>query len=66
MQTFPPAEEIRELIQLARREDLGTRNDDVTSRLLVPEDGSDFSQLIELADQRMYQHKRDHHQHATA
>lgn len=24
-----------------------------------PEDGSDFSQLIELADQRMYQHKRE-------
>lgn len=30
-----------------------------------PEDGSDFSQLIELADQRMYQHKRDL-QHAAA
>jgi nicotinate-nucleotide pyrophosphorylase (carboxylating) len=33
---FPPESEIRELINLARREDLG--NDDVTSRLLIPED----------------------------
>lgn len=30
-----------------------------------PEDGSDFSQLIDLADQRMYQHKRGL-QHAVA
>src|SRR5690242_7859431 len=37
MQPFPRPEEIRELIQLARREDLGERSDDVTSRLLVPE-----------------------------
>jgi nicotinate-nucleotide pyrophosphorylase (carboxylating) len=33
--TFPPESEIRELIQLAKREDLG--NDDVTSRLLIDE-----------------------------
>ena len=40
MRTFPPADEIRDLIQLAKREDLGPRNggDDVTSRLLVGED----------------------------
>jgi nicotinate-nucleotide pyrophosphorylase (carboxylating) len=38
MHTFPPAEEIRELIQLARREDLGAGTDDVTSRLLIGED----------------------------
>lgn len=33
---FPSESEIRELINLAKREDLG--NDDVTSRLLVPQD----------------------------
>jgi nicotinate-nucleotide pyrophosphorylase (carboxylating) len=33
---FPKFEEIREIIQLARREDFG--EDDVTSRLLVPEE----------------------------
>ena len=38
MHTFPPAEEIRELIQLAKREDLGARDDDVTSRLLIGQD----------------------------
>ncbi len=32
---FPPESEIRDLINLAKREDLG--NDDVTSRLMVPE-----------------------------
>jgi nicotinate-nucleotide pyrophosphorylase (carboxylating) len=37
MHTFPPAEEIRDLIQLAMREDLGPKHDDVTSRLLVGE-----------------------------
>src|SRR4051812_29297936 len=35
---FPPLDEIRELIQLAMREDLGPASDDVTSRLIVPED----------------------------
>ena len=35
MHTFPPAEEIRDLIQLAMREDLGPKHDDVTSRLLI-------------------------------
>jgi nicotinate-nucleotide pyrophosphorylase (carboxylating) len=35
MNPFPQYEQLRELIQLARREDLG--NDDVTSRLIVPE-----------------------------
>jgi nicotinate-nucleotide pyrophosphorylase (carboxylating) len=34
---FPTYEELKELIQLARREDLGATNDDVTSRLLVDE-----------------------------
>lgn len=36
MLTFPSYENLRELIQLAKREDLG--HDDVTSRLMVPED----------------------------
>jgi nicotinate-nucleotide pyrophosphorylase (carboxylating) len=35
MYPFPAYEQLRELIQIARREDLG--NDDVTSRLLIPE-----------------------------
>jgi nicotinate-nucleotide pyrophosphorylase (carboxylating) len=36
MYPFPQYEQLRDLIQLARREDLGA--DDVTSRLMVPED----------------------------
>ena len=47
MHTFPPAEEIRELIQLARREDLGPHNDDVTSRLLVGEDAVGVGTLLQ-------------------
>jgi nicotinate-nucleotide pyrophosphorylase (carboxylating) len=35
MYPFPQYEQLRELIQIARREDLG--DDDVTSRLLIPE-----------------------------
>jgi nicotinate-nucleotide pyrophosphorylase (carboxylating) len=35
---FPSFDEIRDLVQLARREDLGASGDDVTSRLLVAED----------------------------
>lgn len=42
---FPKFEEIRELIQLARREDLGS--DDVTSRLLVPEDAVGVGTLMQ-------------------
>lgn len=34
---FPSFEALRDLVQLARREDLGVQGDDVTSRLLVPE-----------------------------
>ena len=47
MHTFPPAEEIRDLIQLARREDLGPRGDDVTSRLLVAEDAVGVATLLQ-------------------
>jgi len=45
MQIFPRLEEYRDLIQLARREDFG--EDDVTSRLLVPEDEIGVGTLIQ-------------------
>src|SRR3954469_19010342 len=37
MLPFPSIEEVKDLIQLARREDLGATADDVTSRLLIAE-----------------------------
>jgi nicotinate-nucleotide pyrophosphorylase (carboxylating) len=37
MQPFPTNDQLKDLIQMARREDLGPAFDDVTSRLLVPE-----------------------------
>src|SRR3954468_11146358 len=37
MLPFPSIDEIKDLIQLARREDVGPVGDDVTSRLLIPE-----------------------------
>jgi nicotinate-nucleotide pyrophosphorylase (carboxylating) len=42
---FPKFDEIREIIQLAHREDLG--NDDVTSRLLVAEDAIGVGTLMQ-------------------
>jgi nicotinate-nucleotide pyrophosphorylase (carboxylating) len=42
---FPSYEQLRDLIQLARREDLG--NDDVTSRLLVAEDAIGVGTLLQ-------------------
>ena len=45
LKTFPPYEELRELIQLAKREDLGS--DDVTSRLLVDESQIGVGTLIQ-------------------
>src|SRR5437763_506728 len=47
MYPFPNLDEIRELIQLAKREDLGTANDDVTSRLMVPEDKISVGTLLQ-------------------
>ena len=47
MEKFPPLEEFRELIQLARREDL--RNDDVTSRLLIDENAVGVGTLLQKA-----------------
>jgi nicotinate-nucleotide pyrophosphorylase (carboxylating) len=38
MNPFPSYEQLRDLIQRAKAEDLGPQGDDVTSRLLVPED----------------------------
>src|SRR5215212_2054487 len=38
MNVFPSQDEIKDLIQLAKREDLGAAGDDVTSRLLIVED----------------------------
>src|SRR5215212_832079 len=37
MNQFPPYEQLKDLILMAKREDLGPAGDDVTSRLLVPE-----------------------------
>src|SRR5947209_13637584 len=45
LKTFPPYEELRELIQLAKREDLGSG--DVTSRLLVEENQIGVGTLIQ-------------------
>src|SRR5437762_6981080 len=45
MYAFPTYDEIRDLIQIARREDL--RDDDVTSRLLVPEDKVAVGTLVQ-------------------
>src|SRR3954464_3204247 len=45
LKTFPPYEELRDLIQLAKREDLGS--DDVTSRLLVQENQTGVGTLIQ-------------------
>src|SRR5258706_11093364 len=47
METFPPLEEFKELIQLARREDL--RDDDVTSRLLIDENAIGVGTLLQKA-----------------
>lgn len=45
MYTFPTCDELRELIQLARCEDL--RNDDVTSRLLISEHAVGVGTLVQ-------------------
>jgi nicotinate-nucleotide pyrophosphorylase (carboxylating) len=42
---FPPESEIRDLIQLSKREDM--RDDDVTSRLLIPEDKIGVGTLVQ-------------------
>jgi nicotinate-nucleotide pyrophosphorylase (carboxylating) len=47
MYPFPSHEELRDLIQLAKREDLGPAGDDVTSRLMVPADAVGVGTLIQ-------------------
>lgn len=47
MLTFPPFDEIRDLIQLAKAEDLGPGGDDVTSRLLMPEEAIAVGTLMQ-------------------
>src|SRR4051812_44494680 len=47
MQPFPPFEQLKELIALAKREDLGPNSDDVTSRLLIPEDKIGVGTLVQ-------------------
>jgi hypothetical protein len=42
---FPSYEDLREIIQLAKKEDL--RNDDVTSRLMVAEDAVGVGTLVQ-------------------
>src|SRR5439155_14785544 len=45
MYPFPSIDEIKDLIQLAKREDL--RDDDVTSRLLIPENAVSVGTLVQ-------------------
>lgn len=49
MHAFPPIHQFKELIQLARREDLGGGDggDDVTSRLLIAEDAIGVGTLVQ-------------------
>lgn len=47
LKTFPNFDEIKELIALAKREDLGPQNDDVTSRLTVADDAVGVGTLLQ-------------------
>jgi nicotinate-nucleotide pyrophosphorylase (carboxylating) len=47
MFAFPPIDDIRDLIQLAKREDLGPQIDDVTSRLLIDENAVSVATLVQ-------------------
>ena len=47
MEKFPPHDQLKDLIQMARREDLGPDGDDVTSRLLVPQDAVSVGTLYQ-------------------
>ena len=44
---FPTDEQIKDLIALAKAEDLGPRNDDVTSRLTIPQDAVGVATLLQ-------------------
>jgi len=47
MNPFPSSDELKDLIQLAKREDLGPQNDDVTSRLLIDENALGVGTLLQ-------------------
>ena len=47
MNSFPSHDQLKEIIQLAKREDLGTQNDDVTSRLLVDQNTIGVGTLLQ-------------------
>ena len=47
MNPFPSSDELKDLIQLAKREDLGPQNDDVTSRLLIGENAIGVGTLLQ-------------------
>ncbi|CAN5529233.1 carboxylating nicotinate-nucleotide diphosphorylase [soil metagenome] len=47
MELFPPLNLVRPLIELAKLEDLGPQNDDVTSRLTIPEDAVGVATLMQ-------------------
>lgn len=47
LKTFPNFEEIKELIHLARKEDLGAAGDDCTSRLTIREDAVGVGTLVQ-------------------
>src|SRR5581483_10527649 len=47
MNPFPSSDELKDLIQLAKREDLGAQSDDVTSRLLIDENTIGVGTLLQ-------------------
>ena len=47
MEGFPPHDQLKDLIRMARFEDLGPASDDVTSRLLVPQDAVSVGTLYQ-------------------
>ena len=47
MLSFPAFDDVKELIRLAKREDVGPTGDDVTSRLMVPDDAVGVGTLIQ-------------------
>src|SRR5688572_13491455 len=47
MAVFPALEEIKPLIELAKREDMGAQNDDVTSRLTIAENAVGVATLVQ-------------------
>ena len=49
MLVFPKIDEIKDLLQLAKLEDLGAANDDVTSRLLIDENAVGVGTIVQKA-----------------